>query len=307
VTINVKCECGREHSADEAMAGRTFTCDACGRVVKVPAAGGPAGDLVTQMRAVQDERSAVARGASAFAEASAAARGAMADKSADKMADRAPGAPADAGSASSAMPKAKPAPARAKRARPKDARERAAYHLGVKKVLWLPALAVGALCSALALVCLVVGPVKLLTMPSLTSGEGKWGPVFVDEPFKGVEEKWELVQGSDGRWWFIATDAETLEWENGRPKPTQGGWDLPVRLAQQSAKFSRLSAAAEARASAGKRYLLFGPIFLVIGPVLLFLSLWMRRDIRLVAEAEKAETAETAEQVEKAEKTTESA
>jgi hypothetical protein len=69
-------------------------------------------------------------------------------------------------------------------------------------------------------------------------------------------------------------------------------------------KFSRLSAAAEARASVGKRYLIFGPIFLVIGPVLLFLSLWMRRDVRLVAEAKKAETAE---QAEKAEKTTESA
>ena len=281
MTINVKCECGREHSADEAMAGRTFTCDACGCEVKVPAAGA-AGDLVSQVRAVQAERSAVARGA---------------------MADRASGAPAGAGSASSAMPKAKPAPARAKRARPKNARERAAHHLGAKKVLWIPALAVGALCSALALLCLVVGPVKLLTTPSLTSGQGKWGPVFVDEPFKGVEEKWELVQGSDGRWWFIATDAETLEWENGRPKPTQGGWDLPVRPAQQSVKFSRLSAAAEARASAGKRYLIFGPIFLVIGPVLLALCLWMRRDIRLVAEAEKAETAE---QAEKAEKTTES-
>jgi hypothetical protein len=238
----------------------------------VPAAAGPAGDLVSQMRAVQ--------------------------------AERASGAPADAGPASSAMPKAKPAPARAKRDRPKNARERAAHHLGVKKVLWIPALAVGALCSALALLCLVVGPVKLLTTPALTSGEGKWGPIFIDEPFKGVEEKWELVQAPDGRWWFIATDAETLEWENGRPKPTQGAWDLPVRPAQQSVKFSRLSAAAEARASAGKRYLVFGPIFLVIGPVLLFLSLWMRRDIRLVAEAKKAETAE---QPEKAEKTTESA
>jgi len=71
-----------------------------------------------------------------------------------------------------------------------------------------------------------------------------------------------------------------------------------VRPAQQSVKFSRLSAAAEAQAGVGKRYLVFGPIFLVIGPVLLALSLWMRRDIRLVAEAEKAE---------KTEKTTESA
>ena len=90
MAINVKCECGREHSADEAMAGRTFACDACGREVKVPAAGGPAGDLVTQMRAVQ--------------------------------AERASGAPAGADQAIGAMPKAKPAPARAKRARPKNAK-----------------------------------------------------------------------------------------------------------------------------------------------------------------------------------------
>ena len=271
MTIDVKCECGREHSADEAMAGRTFACDACGREVKVPAAG-QAGDLVTQMRAVQAER---ASGEPVSADAAAGLGTAV----------------------KSGVPHARP------KARPKNARERAAHHLGAKKVLWIPALAVGALCSALALLCLVAGPVKLLTIPSLTSGQGKWGPVFVDEPFKGVEEKWELVQGPDGRWWFIATDAETLGWENGRPKPTQEGWDLPVRPAQESVKFSRLSAAAEARAGAGKRYLIFGPIFLVIGPVLLALSLWMRRDIRLVADAEKAETAE---QPEKAEKTTES-
>jgi len=82
------------------------------------------------------------------------------------------------------------------------------------------------------------------------------------------------------------------------------GYQLKSEPIGKNENYAALSAAAEARASVGKRYLIFAPIFLVIGPVLLALSLWMRRDIRLVAEAEKAETAE---QAEKAEKTTESA
>ncbi|HUX02095.1 MAG TPA: hypothetical protein VMY35_14110, partial [Phycisphaerae bacterium] len=65
MAIQFQCECGKTHSAEESMAGQAFTCNACGRALTVPS-------------------SAVARGASAFAEASA-----------DKMADKSPGAVGD--------------------------------------------------------------------------------------------------------------------------------------------------------------------------------------------------------------------
>lgn len=52
MAIQFQCECGKTHSAEESMAGQAFTCNACGRALTVPS-------------------SAVARGASAFAEASA--------------------------------------------------------------------------------------------------------------------------------------------------------------------------------------------------------------------------------------------
>jgi hypothetical protein len=271
VTINVKCECGREHSADEAMAGRTFACDACGREVKVPAAGA-AGDLVSQMRAVQ--------------------------------AEQAPGLPVDAtclGAAAKAG-----APRLRMRARPPmDAYARAAHHLGAKKVLWIPALVVGSVCAILAVECLVAGPWKLATIPELTSGQGRFGAIFTEPGEDGLGAKWELVQAKDGKWWLIEDGTESLEREDGKVVALgAGGFQLKSEPASKNKNYAALSAAAAAQATVGKRYLVFGPIFLVIGPVLLALSLWMRRDIRLVAEAEKAETAE---QAEKAEKTTESA
>jgi len=284
VAINVKCECGREHSADEAMAGRTFACDACGREVKVPAAGA-AGDLVSQMRAVQAERSAVAGGA-------------MADKAsgAPAASDAAAGLGAAKRGALRARPKARP---------PMDAYARAAHHLGAKKVLWIPALVVGSVCAILAVVCLVAGPWKLATIPKLTSGQGRFGPIFTEPGEDGLEKKWELVEAEDGKWWLIEDGTEALEWKDGKLMALgASGYQLKSEPIGKNENYAALSAAAEARASVGKRYLIFGPIFLVIGPVLLALSLWMRRDIRLVAEAEKAETAE---QAEKAEKTTESA
>jgi hypothetical protein len=283
VTINVKCECGREHSADEAMAGRTFACDGCGREVKVPAAGA-AGDLVTQMRAVQAER---ASGAPADAEA----------------ARRDGEAAARLGAAKSGVPRARP-----KARPPMDAYARAAHHLGAKKVLWIPALVVGSVCAILAVVCLVAGPWLLVTIPELTSGQGRFGPIFTEPGEDGLEKKWELVEAEDGKRWLIEDGTEALEWKDGKLMALKAFGDQLYQLKSEpvgkNENYVALSAAAEARASAGKRYLIFGPIFLVIGPVLLFLSLWMRRDIRLVAEAEKAETAE---QPEKAEKTTESA
>jgi hypothetical protein len=274
VTINVKCECGREHLADEAMAGRTFTCDACGRQMKVPTAGGPAGDLVTQMRAVQAERASGAPSASDAA--------------------------AGLGAAKSGVPRARP-----KARPPMDAYARAAHHLGAKKVLWIPALVVGSVCAILAVECLVAGPWKLATIPELTSGQGRFGAIFTEPGEDGLGAKWELVQAKDGKWWLIEDGTESLEWEDGKVVALgAGGFQLKSEPASKNKNYAALSAAAAAQATVGKRYLVFGPIFLVIGPVLLALSLWMRRDIRLVAEAEKAETAE---QAEKAEKTTESA
>ena len=274
MAIDVKCECGEVHSADEALAGRTFTCGVCGREVKVPAAGA-VGDLVSQMRAVQAERASGAPGAS---EAVAGL-----------------GAAAKAGAARGRM-KARP---------PMDAYARAAHHLGAKKALWIPALVVGGLCAILAVSCLVAGPWKLATIPELTSGQGRFGPIFTEPGEDGLEKKWEVLEAEDGKRWLIEDGTEALEWKDGQLMAVgAGGYQLKSEPAGKNENYAALSAAAEAQATSGKRYLIFGPTFLVIGPVLLALSLWMRRDVRLVAEAEKAETPE---QPEKTEKTTESA
>jgi hypothetical protein len=241
--------------------------------VKVPAAG-PATDLVTQMRAVQ--------------------------------AERVPGAPADAGSASSAMPEAKPAPARAKRARPKNARERAAHHLGVKKALWIPALGVGVLCFLASGAAFGLALRSALTRSPLEIRQGTFGPVFTDE--RGDHR--ELVFAPDGRAWLIEKDAERLEWEDNRPRPMAGDFTLKAIPAGSDPNAVRFAEDIRLSRHKGFGNVVFGGILAVLGPLLVILSLWMRRDVRLVAEAEKAKTAEQVEKVkkaEKAEKTTESA
>ena len=45
----------------------------------------------------------------------------------------------------------------------------------------------------------------------------------------------------------------------------------------------------------GAGYLIFGAAFLVVGPVLIFLALWMRRDVRLVAAKEEKDGPEMLE------------
>ncbi|MGB2997021.1 MAG: hypothetical protein WBC59_00095, partial [Phycisphaerae bacterium] len=119
MAIEFQCECGAAHSAEESMAGQTFTCDECSKEITVPAAGSGADELVAQMR-------------------QAAERGA------------APGAAGEIARAiqSGAGPKAAPAP-------PRDRRARAAMHLKFKKVAWIPALVVGIVCAAFGLGCIV--------------------------------------------------------------------------------------------------------------------------------------------------------
>ncbi|HUS44945.1 MAG TPA: hypothetical protein VM219_02810 [Phycisphaerae bacterium] len=251
MAIEFQCECGAAHSAEESMAGQTFTCDECSKEITVPAAGSGADELVAQMRQAA-ERSA------------------------------APGAAGEIARAiqSGAGPKAPPAP-------PRDRRARAATHLKFKKVAWIPALVVGIVCAAFGLGCIVSALTVEPEVPELTTGQGRWGPIFEDE--RG--DKYELVEGPDGRKWFIAQDAEKLEWKDGRPIATQQGWDLKVVPAETSHKFRAWSAATDRAATHSERlgvgYLIFGAAFLVVGPVLIFLALWMRRDIRLLAAKEE--------------------
>jgi len=255
VAIEFQCECGAAHSAEESMSGRTFTCDECGKEITVPPARSGADELAAQMRQAVESRRPLPTGGGA-----------------------APGVAEEIARAiqSGVGPKTALAP-------PQDRRARAATHLKFKKVAWIPALVVGTVCAAFGLGCIVSALTVETEVPELTVGQGKWGPIFEDE--RG--DKYELVEGPDGRKWFIAQDAEKLEWKDGRPIATQQGWDLKVVPAETSHKFRALSAATDRAATHGERlgagYLTFGAAFLVVGPVLIFLALWMRRDVRLVA------------------------
>jgi len=251
VAIQFQCECGKTHSAEESMAGQAFTCNACGREVKVPQASGAVGDLVSQMRGVQAERAAAPRDSAVQA------------------------ARAIAGAGASRQRAAKP---------PMDAYARAAHHLGVKKALRIPALVVGILCVAAAAVGLVTGAVKLKSGSAITVRQGKFGPVFVDE--RGDER--ELVFAPDGTAWLIEKDADRLQWEGNKPCPMAGEFTLKVIQAKTDPNAQRFADDIRAGEYTGVGNLVFGGALLLVGPALLALSLWMWRDVRLVASRAEA-------------------
>ena len=258
MAIEFQCSCGAPLSALESQAGETVRCEACGREVPVPAAGG-ADELVSQMRAVRDDR-----------------LGAQ------------PVVPPVPGTAPRGAPRRGPT-------KPQTAVQRAATHLRFKQAMWVPALVVGLLCTLLAVVSLVTGVVKVVAAPDAPAGDDlEVGAVFEDE--RG--EMWKIIAGEDGRKWLVPPQAK-VTWDDGRPVATQDGFDMPVHAAEESMKFrSRVhyqaakTQAAEHARGRGWGYLIFGVGFLVVGPALLGLSLWMRRDVRLVAAAEGAAAAE---------------
>ena len=244
MAIEVTCACGKKHSADPFLAGRTFTCDECGREVPVPTGSEGAKDLVNQMRAVQARRAA--------APPESAARPAGASR---------------------------PRPAKG----PMDAHARAAHHIGIKKRLWAPALGVGVLCFLAGAAAFALALRSALTPSPLEIRQGRFGAVFMDE--RGDER--ELVFAPDGRPWLIEKDAERLEWDGNKPCPMAGQFTLKAVPADTDPNALRFAEDVRASRHKGFGNLAFGGILVVLGPVLVALSLWMRRDVRLVASRAK--------------------
>jgi len=251
VAIEFACACGRKHSADESMAGRTIACDGCGLEVKVPQAGGAVGDLVSQMRAVQAQRAVPAESAAQAARAIAGA--------------------------GTARPRTVKAPL--------DAHARAAHHLGIKKKLWAPALGVGIVCFLAGAYAFGLALQSAMTRSPFEIRQGKFGAVFTDE--RGDER--ELVFAPDGRPWLIEKDAERLEWDGNKPRPMAGEFTLKVIPADTDPRALQFAKDVRESQHTGFGNLLFGGAFMVLGPLLVVLSLWMRRDVRLVASRAKAE------------------
>ena len=154
--------------------------------------------------------------------------------------------------------------ARPKR-RPPAPRDRAAHHVGFKKVMWAPALLLGGVCLAAGVLSVVLAAGRYADLPPLNG---------------------EVVRGPDGRSWLVEKDRQDLVWREGVPYSIVAGFEIRGQSPEdeRSAFAEHLAARRRARG-----YLAFGVAFLVIGPVLVVLALWMRRDVKAVAARAEAE------------------
>jgi hypothetical protein len=102
------------------------------------------------------------------------------------------------------------------------------------------------------------------------------------------------VFAPDGRPWLIEKDAERLEWDGKDPRPMAGQFTLKAVPADTDPNARRFAEDVRASQHKGFGNLVFGGVLVVLGPILVVLSLWMRRDVRLVASrAEAAGRTET--------------
>ncbi len=300
--INRTCECGAETVLDEALAGMPYACPKCGREMRVPSPRGGADELARQMREVRTPTGPAAPG----------------------------GTPLPGGRVSRLAPRPK--------RRPPKGVERAATHLGMKKVLWVPALLLGLACTVFGVGALLMaamqygteGTVETQDLEELgiTEERGRWGRVFTSKDKVGQTERFELIMGPDGRDWLIRDQADKLVWKitwtgpdaEGVPQPqskevspeqadeawaeapegayvqpvakatADGGaeWDLRVEPAEGNPVYEAVMANVGQQHTLGYRNVVFGILLLVLGPMLLGLAWWMRRDVNLVEASERA-------------------
>jgi hypothetical protein len=136
---------------------------------------------------------------------------------------------------------------------------RAATHVGFKKVMWMPALLFGLVCLAAGVLSVVLAAGRYAALPPLNG---------------------EVVRGPDGRSWLLEKDRQDTVWRDGVPYSIVAGFEIRGQSPDDERSDFAEYLSARGRANG---YLLFGIAFLVIGPVLLVLAFWMRRDVRLVA------------------------
>ncbi|MFO8015005.1 MAG: hypothetical protein R6X20_17085 [Phycisphaerae bacterium] len=164
--------------------------------------------------------------------------------------------------------------------------ERAAHHITFKKAIWLPALLVGLFCLAVGAYCFIPQPDPTYEQHMARFEEElRKGHIPVD----GYEIVWH-----GGEAWAIPEGAEHRKTNTGRVYYSNpAGFDEPAVHAEDYAK----SRAAEEGRMSG--YFLYGVLLVVVGLVLIVLSVFTYRDVRLVraAQAEGGAEPQEAEEV----------
>jgi hypothetical protein len=286
--MDFKCQCGATCSADEAQAGQTVKCAACGQDVPVPAPAealaAPAGEegaegevLAVDTRPVQE-----------------AAREQFPKGDVDEMifqlTGRRPGeAPptpkvkpqekvvTDVAAAVADAPEAPPV-----ERKPKTQLDFARHHYGFKRIFWPIAIGVGALLLAMA-------------------GWGFWPRDF--KTYTDIPSLEDVVKGealdiehpalyyAAGHDYVVEKGAEITTEDENDVFFMKNGVKTPAYPVSESW-------AAEYRAVGTKQWMhwIFGGVCALIGGMLIFLGAWMLRDVRLVrsANAEEAPADETA-------------
>ena len=193
--------------------------------------------------------------------------------------------------------------------KPMTKAQRAAHHLGFKRIVWFPALAMGLVCIGMAVACVVLYFTRTSApldseAPGVPAGIG--GKMTKDDKgnviFEDVrgEVKKRVVYDENHRPWFVDADAQDVTWKNGQPwMVLAGGYEdkgVPADTNEDFRATVYQSEGAEKTHESvvqkSAKLLYFSPAFFLVGLPLVILALWMRHDVRLVARKAAEEEAE---------------
>ena len=231
MVIRFKCTCGAMCSADEGKAGEWVRCEACGADLPVP---------VPQDVPVAEEVATPA----------------------GTVGQGIPVKPFGVEGVPAGWPRTGSAAKRAAASRrAPTGKARAAMHIGFKRMMWIPALAIGLICMVAGAYCFI--PKTPAKLPDL-----------------GVENP-QMVTDGEGHTWAIPQGATPRPHENGSMwYENTEGYEEQAVSADDYVK--------RQKNAAGRQwgFLGFGIGFFAVAGALMFLSLWMWRDVRMVGSGE---------------------
>jgi len=142
-----------------------------------------------------------------------------------------------------------------------NGKARAATHIGFKRTMWIPSLAIGLLCAAVGAYCFIPkSPVKL--------------------PDLGVEDP-QMVTDGEGHAWAIPQGAVLRPHKNGTMwYENTSGYEERAVSADDYVKRQKHAQGRQ------RGFLGFGIGFFAVAGALVFLSLWMWRDVQMVGGGE---------------------
>jgi len=177
--------------------------------------------------------------------------------------------------------------------------ERAAHHLSIKKAIWLPSLLVGLFCLAVG-VCAVVFRIGPRDIWDIVTGKEDLYAKHLARFHEKLQEAHIPVDGYQivlhgGEAWAIPKGAEHHKTDTGRVYyANPAGFDEPALLAEDYAKSQAIEQRSQSLLS---RY---GIALILVGLLLIVLSIFTYRDVRLVRAA-RAEAGAEPEEAEEAE------